>query len=172
MGDPDSTEFIEKETMRIPYATGVSPPDHWRTTFKTWPFPAIGGWRDWYRRIADKKSQNWDALDINHCLELSLSRMPKNEPLLMAVSHFWSDAVNAFIFGHGPMTITLADIFMMTGLGVSDIPYPDRYKGKSNQKAIKPGGGWISHIQTYMEEGPVSFGYFLSYDASNHSSDA
>jgi hypothetical protein len=82
--------------------------------------------------------------------------MPKNEPLLMAASHFWSDAVNAFIFGHGPMTITLADIFMMTGLGVSDIPYPDRYKGKSNQKAIKPGGGWISHIQTYMEEGPVS----------------
>ena len=82
--------------------------------------------------------------------------MPKNEPLLIAASHFWSDAINAFIFGHGPMTITLADIFMMTGLGVSGIPYPDKYKGKSSQKAIKPGGGWSSYIQTYMESGSIS----------------
>ena len=32
---------------------------------------------------------------------------------------FWSNALNAFIFGHGPMTITLADVYMLTGLRIT-----------------------------------------------------
>jgi hypothetical protein len=43
-------------------------------------------------------------------LELSLAETPKNENLLIAACHFWSNGVNAFLFGHGPMSPTLADV--------------------------------------------------------------
>jgi hypothetical protein len=33
-------------------------------------------------------------------LELSLTETPKNENLLIAAYHFWSNGVNALIFGH------------------------------------------------------------------------
>jgi hypothetical protein len=46
-------------------------------------------------------------------LELSLAETPKNENLLIAACHFWSNGVNAF-FDHGPMSPTLADVYMIT----------------------------------------------------------
>jgi len=45
--------------------------------------------------------------------------MSINDSLKIAAAHFWSDAINAVIFGHGMMTLTLADVFMMTGLNVT-----------------------------------------------------
>jgi hypothetical protein len=57
-------------------------------------------------------------------LELSLAETPKNEDLLIAACHFWSNGVNAFLFGHGPMSPTLADVYMITGLDVSGSVYP------------------------------------------------
>jgi hypothetical protein len=50
---------------------------------------------------------NLDALRIAQCLELSVAETPKNEDLLIAACHFWSNGVNAFLFGHGPMSPTL-----------------------------------------------------------------
>jgi hypothetical protein len=76
--------------------------------------PPIAGWKNWYQRIlADKsaRTQNWDALRIAQCLKLSLAETPKNEDLLTAACHFWSNGVNAFLFGHGPMSPTLADVY-------------------------------------------------------------
>jgi hypothetical protein len=74
--------------------------------------------RNWYKRILENKSVktgNWDNLRIAQCLELSLAETPKNENLLITACHFWSNDVNAFLFGHGPMSPTLADVYMMTG---------------------------------------------------------
>jgi hypothetical protein len=51
------------------------------------------------------KTQSWDSLCIAQCLDLSLAETPKNEDLLIAVCHFWSNGVNAFLFGHGLMSI-------------------------------------------------------------------
>jgi hypothetical protein len=62
------------------------------------------------------KTSNWDSLRIAHCLELSLAETPKNENLLIAACHFWSNGTNAFLFGHGPMSPTLADVYMITSL--------------------------------------------------------
>jgi hypothetical protein len=56
------------------------------------------------------KTSNWDNLRIAQCLELSLAETPKNETLLIAACHFWSNGVNAFLFGHGPMSPTLAQL--------------------------------------------------------------
>jgi hypothetical protein len=46
-------------------------------------------------------------------------KTPKNEDLLIAACHFWSNGVNAFLFGHGTMSPTLADVYMITGLDIS-----------------------------------------------------
>ena len=44
--------------------------------------------------------------------------MKRNDSLLIVTSYFWSNTLNAFVFGHGPMTITLADVYMLTGLRI------------------------------------------------------
>jgi hypothetical protein len=49
-----------------------------------------------------------------------LAETPKNEDLLIAACHFWSNGVNAFLFGHGPISPTLADVYMITGLTLQD----------------------------------------------------
>jgi hypothetical protein len=57
-------------------------------------------------------------------LELCLAETPKNEDLLIVACHFWSDGVNAFLFGHGPMSATLADVYMIIGLDISGSVHP------------------------------------------------
>ncbi|KAK1604176.1 hypothetical protein QYE76_027849 [Lolium multiflorum] len=42
----------------------------------------------------------------------------KNENILKTIGYFWSDALNCFMFGHGPMTPTL-DVAMITGLDIA-----------------------------------------------------
>jgi hypothetical protein len=74
-----------------------------------------------------------DSVKTSNCLELSLVETPKNENLLIAACHFWSNGANAFLFGHGPMSPTLADVYMITGLEVTRTVYPHKYKGSSRQ---------------------------------------
>jgi hypothetical protein len=90
-----------------------------------------------YSQITVQKTNNWDTLRITQCLELSLAETPKNESLLISACHFWSNGVNAFLFGHGPMSPTLTDVYMMTGLDITGSVYPFQYKGSSRQKGVK-----------------------------------
>jgi hypothetical protein len=130
----------------------------WQDAFKNWPLPPIAGWRNWYKRIlADNsaKTSNWDTLRITQCLELSLAETPKNKNLLIAACHFWSKGVNAFLFGHDPMSPTLADVYMMTGLDITGSVYPFQYKGSSREQGVKTGSGYKSYIQNHMKDGPL-----------------
>jgi hypothetical protein len=88
--------------------------------------------------------------------ELSLAETPKNEDLLIAACHFWSNGVNAFLFGHGPMSPTLADVYMITSLDITGSVYPYKYKGSSKQKGVKTGVGYKRYIQKHMSDGPLS----------------
>lgn len=78
--------------------------------------------------------------------------MDRNEPLLVVASYFWSDAMNAFLFGHGPMTMTLADVFMLTGLNISEskrffsLPISATHRIENRQV-----GGWKGHIKRYSK---------------------
>jgi hypothetical protein len=140
VGIPDPLEFIEAESNRIPFKSALVRPHAWQDAFKNWPLPPIAGWRNWYKRILENKSVktgNWDNLRIAQCLELSLAETPKNEILLIAACHFWSNGVNAFLFGHGPMSPTLADVYMMTGLDVTGSMYPYKYKSSGGQRGVK-----------------------------------
>jgi hypothetical protein len=102
------------------------------------------------------KTSNWDSLRIAHCLELSLAETPKNEDLLIAACHFWSNDVNAFPFGHGPMSPTLVDVYMITGLHLTGSSYPHKYKGSYRQTGVKTEVGYKKYIQKHLSDGPLT----------------
>jgi hypothetical protein len=115
-----------------------------RMLSRTGPCPQLQAGEIGTRMLDDDsaKTSNWDSLRIAHCLELSLAETPKNENLLIAACHFWSNDANAFLFGHGPMSPTLADVYMITGPGVAGTVYPHKYKGSSRQNRSE-NRGWI-----------------------------
>ena len=123
MGDPDPTSVINLETSRIPLKSFNMNLD-WTPAFRSWP-NVTTRWRNWFRRIASSQRTNWEQYDISQCLDLSLSEMIRNEPMLISASYFWSDALNAFMFNHGPMTPTVMDVVMLTGLNIhaADRPF-------------------------------------------------
>jgi hypothetical protein len=68
----------------------------------------------------------WETRGIADALSLSLSPLDRNENLLKTIGYFWSDALNCFLFGHSPMTPTLIDVVMITGLDIAS-PNPSAY---------------------------------------------
>ena len=133
MGDPDPTELINLETNRLPFKQSTMSPSVWDKTFRAWPLP-LDGWRDWYLRVAKIHQARWVTYDLDQCIALSLSNIKKNEPLLRSASYFWSNAFNTFIFGHGPMIVTMADIHMLTGLRITGLLQPYNLIGKPEHK--------------------------------------
>ena len=103
-------------------------------------------WRDWFHRVSDKKAGDWEVYDLNQCLTLSLSEMEQNDSLLISASYFWSNTLNAFVFGHGPMTITLADVYMLTGLRITGSMQPYDFLSAGSKKLAKISYyiGWAS----------------------------
>jgi len=82
--------------------------------------------------------------------------MERNESLLIAASYFWSDTLNAFVFGHGPASTTLADVLMLTGLDISTANDNHLYDRKPERKVeTRNIGGWSGYIQKYQKIGPV-----------------
>jgi hypothetical protein len=63
-----------------------------------------------------------------------------------------SNALNAFIFGHGPMTITLADIYMLTGLKITGPmqPYELLSAGSKRLAKISNCTRWASYILNHI----------------------
>ena len=83
--------------------------------------------------------------------------MERNEPLVMAASYFWSDALNAFLFRYGPTTPTLADVVMLTGLDISSPDTPIHYLVKPTHRLETKGiGGWKGYIKNNMKTGTIS----------------
>jgi len=83
--------------------------------------------------------------------------MERNESLLIAALYFWSDTLNAFVFGHGPASPTLADVLMLTGLDISTADSSHLFDTKPSSKVeTRAIGGWSRYIQKYQKTGPVS----------------
>ena len=83
--------------------------------------------------------------------------MIRNEPMLILAFYFWSDALNAFMFNHGPMTPTLMDVLMLTGLNIHVSDRPFRLLEKASFKIeTKNIGGWKGYINKNMKTGSVS----------------
>ena len=127
-----------------------------KTPFRNWP-KVPKGWRNWFCWISEKKGGDWELYDLNHCLTLSLSGMERNDSLLIYASYFWSNALIAFVFGHGPMTITLADVYMLTDLRITGSMQPYEYWSDGSKKLAKISDctGWASYILNHIEDGPA-----------------
>ena len=91
---------------------------------------------------------------MNQCLTLLLSRMERNDSLLISASYFWCNTLNAFVFGHGPMTITLADVYMLTDLRITGPMQPYEYLSAGSKKLAKISDciGWASYILNHIED--------------------
>ena len=81
-----------------------------------------------------------------------MSGMERNDSLLIAASYFWSNTLNAFVFGHGPMTITLTDVYMLTDLRITGPmqPYGLLGAGSKKQDKISDYTRWASYIQNHI----------------------
>jgi len=81
--------------------------------------------------------------------------MERNDSLLISASYFWSNALNAFIFCHGPMTITLDDVYMLTGLRTTGSMQPYEYLNAGSKRLAKIADytGWASYILNHVEDG-------------------
>ena len=110
--------MISLEANRLPFVSQAIDLDSWTDSLRAWPNPPEG-WIPWYNRVARVYQGAWETLGISTALFLSLSPLEKDENLLKTIGYFWSDALNCFIFGHGPMTPTLMDVVMITGLDIS-----------------------------------------------------
>jgi len=82
--------------------------------------------------------------------------MERNKSLLIATSYFGSDTLNAFLFGHGPASPTLADVLMLTGVEIATADDSHLFDSKSERKVeTRNIGGWSGYIQKYRKTGPV-----------------
>nr|BAC21442.1 hypothetical protein [Oryza sativa Japonica Group]BAC21528.1 hypothetical protein [Oryza sativa Japonica Group] len=128
VGNPDPTEFIIGETNRIPFRLTNPDLGYWKNTFKSWPslekVPPEKSWTTWFKRVSASKRVHWDEIGIGQALDLIIANSAKDEPLMAAASYFWSNTTNAFLFNQGPMTPTLIDISMITGLNVTSSANP------------------------------------------------
>ena len=113
------------------------------------------GWRDWFHRVSEKKDGDWELYDLNQCLTLSLSGMERHDSLLISASYFWSNTLNAFVFCHGPMNITMADVYILTGLRIigSMQPYDFLSVGSKKLAKISDCTGWASYILNHIGDG-------------------
>jgi len=120
MGDLDPSRVIVTETNKVPFKESSMHPGLWdkSTSLRNWP-SIIQGWRNWLIKVADKKRPDWTTRNLDQCISLSLSNIKKNEPMLKAACFFWSNSYNAFLFRQGPMSPTLADVHMLTGLNIA-----------------------------------------------------
>nr|AAR06348.1 hypothetical protein [Oryza sativa Japonica Group] len=81
----------------------------------------------------------------------------KDEPLMTAATYFWSNTINAFLFNQGPMTPTLIDITMITGLDVTSSANPMSMNTKNQfDFKTKSIGGWSGYVAAYMGQGSVT----------------
>ena len=92
--------------------------------------------------------------------------MERNDSLLISASYFWSNALNAFIFGNGLMTITLADVYMLTDLRITRSVQPYEYLSAGSKRLAKIADctGWASYILNHVEgESSVSEREYVAF---------
>ncbi|KAK1594073.1 hypothetical protein QYE76_018509 [Lolium multiflorum] len=147
--------LISCEANRIPFVNQNLDLTSWADCLRAWPNPPEG-WVPWYNRVSKTHYATWESIGIADALSLSLSPLEKNENILKTIGYFWSDALNCFMFGHGPMTPTLLDVAMITGLDIAS-PSPSAFKlpkvpfTLSSKKECTSWGAYLNQFATSEE---------------------
>jgi hypothetical protein len=152
------TYLISCEANMIPFVSQDLDLDSWADSLRAWPNPPEG-WVAWYNRMARVHQSTLQTIGIANALSLLLSPLDKNENLLNTIVYFWSDALNCFLFGHSPMTPTLMNVVMITGLDIAS-PSPSTYslpevhfRLSSKPECTNLGAYLNQHVKT---KGPVT----------------
>jgi len=146
LGDPDPTDLINAETNRIPFRAENFSLDLWKDTFRSWP-SSTKGWKDWFLRVSNTNEVQWGERKLDQCIRLSTADMDRSESLLKAASYFLSDTLNAFLFGHGPASPTLANVLMLTGLDIATADDGHLFDRNAKRKVeTRNIGGWSGYI--------------------------
>uniref|UniRef100_A0A0D9XYI4 Uncharacterized protein n=1 Tax=Leersia perrieri TaxID=77586 RepID=A0A0D9XYI4_9ORYZ len=56
-------------------------------------------WNEWFNRVQKTYRTFWGQIGIEQCLDLSTVDYEKDELILTAAPYFWSNSLNAFMFG-------------------------------------------------------------------------
>jgi hypothetical protein len=129
--------------------------DSWADSLRAWPNPSEG-WVTWYNRVAKTYQPTWETIGIADALSLSLSPLEKNENLLKTIGYFWSNALNCFLFGHGPMTPTLLDVIMITGFDISS-SCPSAFRLPKVPFKLSLYTNWGAYLNQHIKtKGPVT----------------
>ena len=141
-------DLISAELQRIPFIAETPDSNLWTDQLRAWPFP-MEDWVNWYKRVAKNYEAIWQNIGIADALSLTLSPIEKNENLLRSIGYFWSDTPNCFMFGCGPMTLTLMDVVMILGLDIhSTCPSPFALADCSHKIADKAAArNWGQYIE-------------------------
>jgi len=108
-------------------------------------------------RVSGANEVYWAERKLDQCIRLSIADMEKNKSMMIAAAYFWSDKFNAFMFGRGPASPSLADVHMLTGLVISTADDSRLFNGKSDYKVDTHNiGGWTRYVQKYQQTGSVS----------------
>ncbi len=161
IGNLDPTDFIIGETKWIPFRLANPNLGHCKNTFKSWPSiekpTPDKSWTTWYQCVSASKKVHWDEIGIGQALALTIANSAKDEPLMTAATYFWSNTINAFLFNQGPMTPTLIDITMITGLDVTLSAHPMIMNTKNQfDFKTKSIGAWSGYVAAYMGQGSVT----------------
>jgi hypothetical protein len=154
MGDPNPSRVIIAETNRVPLKESNMHLRLWekRASIRNWT-SIIPRWKNWLIKVAAKKRADWTLRNLDQCISLSLSNIKKNEPMLNATYFFWSNTYNAFLFRQGPMSPTLADVHMLTGLNIAGHINPFSLLVKPTIKLDSTRtGGWSQYITNYKTD--------------------
>jgi hypothetical protein len=151
-------DLISCEANRIPFVSQGIDLDLWADSLRAWPNPPEG-WVSWYNRVAKTYRPTWETIGIADALSLSLSPLEKNENLLKTIGYFWYDALNCFLFGHGPMTPTLLDVVLITNLNISS-PSPSTFRLPKVPFKLSPKTectNWGPYLNQHIKtKGPVT----------------
>jgi hypothetical protein len=109
--------------------------------------------------VARVHKSTWETIGIADALSLSLSPLDKNEKLLKTIGYFWSDTLNCFLFGHSPMTPTLMEVVMITGLDIAS-PSPSAYSLPEVPFRLSPKSectNWGAYLNQHVKiKGPMT----------------
>jgi hypothetical protein len=158
-------DLISCEANRIPFVSQDIDLDSGADNLRAWPNPPKG-WVAWYNRVARVYQSAWETIGRADALSLSLCPLHKNENLLKTIGYFWSDALNCFLFGHSPMTPTLMDVVMITGLDIASLSpstyslheVPSRLSSKSDCT------NWGTYLNKQIKtKGPVTMREYMTF---------
>ncbi|KZV23666.1 hypothetical protein F511_06996 [Dorcoceras hygrometricum] len=92
--------------------------------FKSWP-RVSSQWVEWVERLQPCFGEQWKSVGLWNLIEMSKVGMSRQSSLFDCMIRFWSPCSNAFLFPWGPMSPTLYDIHLFTGLPLigPDSPY-------------------------------------------------